>query len=117
MSLVSDLIEETRDAYLLAGQREPMNRLTSTITNSTTNFTLDFDLNSLGQGSRLSIDLEDMLVWDTNATAKTITVQRGTFGSTAAAHSSGALVLSGAKWSPFRVFKAINEELRSLSSP
>lgn len=113
--LVSELIEETRN-ILLTGSREKRNKLNGAVTSSATSLTMTYALDGIGRGSKLSVDLEDMYVWDTSSLTVS-PVDRGQFGSTAAAHVDGSVVYVNPKFSPNEILRAINDELVSLSSP
>lgn len=117
MTTAQQVIDSCRHDYILTGQRDQVNRLTTTLDSSTTTVAFDFELKGVQEGSVISIDLELMYVWSTSPAAKTATVQRGWEGSTAASHTSGAVIRVNPKVSDFDIFGAINDELRSLSSP
>ena len=113
--LVSELIEETR-RLIFTGTREERNKLTSTITSSATSLSVTYPLAQITRGAKLSIDLEDIYVWD----ADTLTVSamdRGQWGSVGAAHTAGAIIHVNPKFSNWEIFNAINDEITSLSSP
>lgn len=113
--LVSDLIEETRE-MLLTGMREEQNKLNGALTNSATTLTCTYPLGSISRGAKLSIDLEDIYVWD--KTSLTVSpIDRGQFGSTAASHTSGSIIRINSKFSNWDIFKAINKEINDLSAP
>lgn len=116
MPTARELIETVLARYLLAGQREQINRLTTTLDASTTSVVFDFDLESIAAGAKVAIELENMHVWSAVPATKTATVQRGHFGSTAATHTAGAIAYVNPKFSWFDVLNAINDELRSLSA-
>lgn len=112
--LASDLVEATR-SHLDSGSRPELNRLTTTMNTSVTSVVVDFALGSIVAGSILSIDLELMYVW--SSTGSTATVQRAYLGTTAAAHTQGALIYVNPRHSAFTILRAINAELASYSSP
>ena len=113
--LVSELIEETR-RLLFSGQREERNKLASGITAPATTLDISYPLGQITRGAKLSINLEDIYVWD--ASALTITaMDRGQWGSTAINHSAGAVIHVNPKFSNWEIFNAINDELNSLASP
>lgn len=114
MTTALDLVEEAR-RWLDSGSRPEMNRLTTTINSAATSIVVDFGLGSIVGGAMISIDLELIYVW--SSTGSTATVQRGMLGTTAAAHTSGAIIYVNPRWSNFSIFTSINEELASLSSP
>ena len=113
--LVSELIEETR-RLIFGGQREERNKLTSIIVDSATSLTVTYPLGQITRGTKLSIDLEDIYVWD--ATGTTVSpIDRGQFGSAASNHANGAIIHVNPKFSNWDIFNAINDEIVSLSSP
>jgi hypothetical protein len=114
MTTTADLIQETK-RYLLATHREQLNRINGAITSSQTSLTFRHDLGGLRMGSYLSIDLEIMYIWSTDASAKTATVERGMNGSTAAAHTDNSIVTINPKFPDFAVLSAINNDLKDLS--
>ena len=117
MTTLADVIAKCRNDYLLTGSREPRNKLTTTINDSIQTITFDYDLAGLSDGSKVSIDLEDMYVWSANTSSKTASVQRGDFGSTAAAHTAGAIATINTRFSDAQILRAVNDELAALSSP
>lgn len=116
MTTANDVIEETQ-RLLLGGQREELNKLAANVTADATDLTFQFDLGGILPGTSVSIDLETYRVWSVNDSTKTATVEPGMQGTTSAAHTEGALVHVNPKMSRAAIFKAINDELRALSSP
>lgn len=110
----NDLIEATLD-FLHGQQDDTVNVLAAGPDSSTTTLTFTYDLDRIQPGALICVDLEVMRVMATNGTAKTATVLRGQRGSTAAAHSSGAVVQVNPPYSRWSVFRALNSELDSLS--
>lgn len=117
MTTALDLVEETR-RWLDSGSRPELNRLTGTINSSVTALVLDFAMGSVISGGYtvLSIDLEHILVWTVSGQNVSV-CQRGFNGTTAASHTSGALVYVNPRWSNFTIFTSLNEELAALSAP
>lgn len=116
MTTLADLVEETR-GLLLGGARDEVNRLAAAIVStSATSTTLDFSVGSIARGALLGIDLEQVYVWAASGTTIS-NMQRGYGGSTAATHVISSLVYVNPRFSSFRIFQAINEELASYSSP
>lgn len=113
--LVSDLIEETR-RLLFTGAREERNKLNGAVTNVATTLTCTYPLGSISRGSKLSIDLEDMYVWDTSSLTVS-PIDRGQYGSIAAAHTSLSTIHVNPKFSNWEIFNAVNDEINDLSSP
>lgn len=114
MTTAQDLIEETK-RLIYASSREQVNRLTSTINSSVTSLAIDFPAGGIVAGAVLSIDTELMYVWAVSGS--NVTVQRGYLGSTAASHTTQAMIFVNPRYSPFAIFQAINYELQDFSSP
>lgn len=115
MSTLNQVIDSTLYDYLLTGQREARNVLNSSPNSSATSIDLLYTPRGIQEGARISIDFEDCYVVSSDAGAKTATIIRGEWGSTAAAHSSGATIWVNPKWSRAQVLRAVNAELDSLS--
>lgn len=112
---LSDMIEEVRNGNLLAGQAPETNRLSGTIGSTDTSITLKYPPGSAqARAAIIAIDLEEMKVWEWSG--NTLTVERGVNGTTPAAHSDLTEVEIAPRFSRFRVQRAINQELDSLSS-
>lgn len=115
MALVSELIDECK-RYLYSGNEDEKNRLASSVLVGDTTMTMAYDLKGISPGAVLAIDLEEIRVWEVSG--KTLgVVERGINGSTPAAHNSLATVTVRPKFSNFRIFQAMNHDLRDLSSP
>ena len=115
MSTLDEVIDATLNDYLLDGQREARNVLNSSPNSSATSIDLLYHPRGIQEGARIAIDFEDCYVVTSDVGAKTATIIRGQFGTTAAAHTSGATVWSNPKWSRAQVLRAINSELKALS--
>ncbi len=113
---LTDLISETR-RHLESYQRPAMNKLDAAISPTTTDLTFTFDSADIQRGTYLEIDLELFYVWSVEAASKTAVVERAQQGSKAVAHAAGAVVKLNPKFPDFAIAKAINDEMRSLSSP
>lgn len=113
--LVSEVIEETR-RLILASTREERNKLAASCSAVITSLSVTYPLGQITRGTKLSIDLEDIYVWDA-LTLAVGPVERGQWGSAAATHDSGAIVHVNPKFSNWEIFNALNDELNSLSSP
>lgn len=100
---------------MLASGRQEVNRLTGTVDGSAGTLAIDFAAGSIQTGALLSIDLELLLVWEISGS--NVTVQRGVNGSTAAAHTAGALIYVNPIVPDFYVFASLNDEIASLSGP
>ena len=114
MTIARDWVAEAR-GHLMSGYQEELNRIEVAMDATQVLANLAFDPKALTQGAVISIDLEDMYVW--SVAAKQLTVERGFNGTPKTAHADLALVLIKPKFSPWRVFKAINDTITELSSP
>jgi hypothetical protein len=117
-----DLVDETV-RRLMPAQMDLTCVLNANLSDSATSFRLTGPMvNGISYGQRLAIDAEVMYVrnWTltaTHPTHGTATVYRGFDGSTAAAHTTSALVYIEPKYTTFDIMGAINEELDGLSGP
>lgn len=102
---------------LLAGTVEERNKLASSVSSSDTTLTLSYALGSLRENTVFEIESELMYVWEANTTSKTVTVERGFGGTTAASHSAGAIATVNPRFPRHQVLTALNSELSDLSSP
>lgn len=116
MSTVSQVITRTQ-RQLLSGVVEERNKLSATITATATSCVLTYDLGSVRQGSVLEIDSEQVYVWDVIESSKTLTIERGFNGTTAAAHTGGSVCVINPRFPRNQILEAINDELADLSSP
>lgn len=102
---------------LLAGTVEERNKLAVSINSSETGLTMSYDLGTLQGRAVFEIEQELLYVWEANTTGKTLTVDRGYGGTTAASHSSGTAVTVNPKFPRKQILDALNSELADLSSP
>lgn len=114
MTIARDWVSEAR-GHLMSGYQEEMNRIDVAMDAAQVSVNLAFDPKALTQGAVISVDLEDMYVW--SVASKQLTVERGFNGTVKATHAINSLVLIKPKFSPYRIFKAINDTLSELSSP
>lgn len=111
MTTVADLIEQTRQR-LQPNRRPQLNRLTSPVAPTDTALTFDFDT-QVTNGSRVSLDLEDLWIWTGSGTSAD-SVQRAMNASTAATHQAGTLAYMNEPYSAWDILRAINEVLFDL---
>lgn len=116
MTTAGNLVDRTVQE-LLAGTVEERNKLASSVSSSDTTLTLSYALGSLRENSVFEIESELMYVWEANSTSKTVTVERGFGGTTAASHSAGAIATVNPRFPRNQVLTALNTELSDLSSP
>lgn len=101
---------------LLSGTVEERNKLAATVTSGDTSMTLSYDLGGVRAGAVIECDTELLYVWEAVPATKTITVERGYAGTTAASHSSGAIVTLNPRFPRAQMLDALNFELDDLSS-
>ncbi len=101
---------------MLAGVVEERNKLASSLNDSTTSVVLSYDLGGFRAGSVFEIESELFYVWEANTASKTLTVERGYGGTTAAAHSANVLATLNPRFPRAQMFDAVNAELDDLSS-
>ena len=116
MTTVGALINQTRNDYLRTGQPEVRNKLNGAISDSAETLTFSRPLNALSMGSRISIGLEDMHVWSVDGAALTADVDRGEYGTTAAAAGDKAVVLVNPRYSDSQILRALNSAVSMLAS-
>jgi hypothetical protein len=109
---VPALIEQVW-SYLYTGVRVERDKLDGAVIANATELVTTYQRGGIKAGARLSIDLEDYHVW--SVADETVTVQPGEFGSTATEHADGSIIHVNAEWSPFEIFREMNNELRALS--
>lgn len=115
MTTLGDWIETTK-RYLLGGQTsEELNVLGGAIDADDPTLAVTYSPQGLARGTTIAIDFEEMYVWAVSGS--NITVQRGMNGSTAATHDAGAMVIIKPKFSAFRIYHALIEDMFDLSSP
>lgn len=116
MTTAATVIDRTL-RQLLSGTVEPRNKLSSTITSSATSVVTTYALEGLRQGQTFEIDSELFYIWEADNGTKTLTVERGYAGTTAASHAAGALLKVQPRFPRAQLLEAINDELADLSSP
>jgi hypothetical protein len=112
-----DLIEKVY-RRVMGGIRERTVQLTSNITDVATTIVVNgSQAASIAPGVILSAELELMYVTAWNASSFTATVTRGYYGSVPSNHNAGIIVYLNPRYSRYDIGVAINDDLRSLSSP
>ncbi len=101
---------------LLSGTVEERNELATTVTSADTSIVLTYDLGGFREGSVIEIESELMYVWASATATKTLTVQRGFDGTTAVAHTAGALAVVNPRFPRQQMFDALNADIDDLSS-
>jgi hypothetical protein len=116
MTTAATVIDRTL-RQLLSGTVELRNKLASSINSSATSITVTYALEGLRAAQVCEIDSELMYIWSVDSGTKTIEVQRGFNGTTAAAHSANALIIVNPRFPRAQMLEAMNDELSDLSSP
>ena len=101
---------------LLSGTVEERNKLATTVTSADTSIVLSYDLGGFREGSVIEIDSELMYVWTAVSATKTLEVQRGYDGTTAAAHTVGAIATVNPRFPRQQMLDALNSDIDDLSS-
>jgi hypothetical protein len=101
---------------MLSGTIEERNKLAASINDSATSVVLSYDLGGHRSGSVVELESELLYVWEANQATKTLTVERGYAGTTAASHSSGALTTLNPRFPRQQMLDALNAELDDYSS-
>ena len=101
---------------LLSGTVEERNKLASTINDSSTSVVLSYDLGGFRAGSVFELESELLYVWEANTATKTLTVERGYAGTTAASHTAGVLATLNPRFPRQQMLDALNAELDDYSS-
>ncbi len=116
MTTANTLLERV-SRQLLSGVVEERNKLAATITSSDTSITTSYDLNSLRAGMVLEIESELLYIWEATVSSKTLVVERGYAGTTAAAHTAGAVITTNPRFPKAQMLDALNADIDDLSSP
>ena len=116
MTTAGNLIDRTAQ-NLLAGTVEERNKIASSIDDSTTTLVMSYSLGSLREQTVFQAGSELMYIWDSTPATKTLTVERGYGGTTAASHTGGTIVTASPKFPRWQILQALNDELADLSSP
>lgn len=116
MSTASALLDRV-NRQLLSGTIEERNKLATTVSSSDTSFVMSYDLAGLRAGTAFEIDSELVYIWEAVSGSKTVTVERGYMGTTAAAHTAGAVITLNPRFPKAQMLEALNQDIDDLSSP
>lgn len=116
MSTVGTVIDRTV-RQLMSGTVEERNKITTAINATVTSVTFQYDLSGIRPGGVIQIDSELMYVWEISAGSKSVTVERGWNGTTAAAHAASSVATVDPKFPRAQILEAMNAELDDLASP
>jgi len=115
MTTVAQVLDRA-SRQMLAGVVEERNKLASSLDSSATSVVVTYDLGGVRAGSVFEIDSELFYVWEANPASKTLTVERGYAGTTAASHSASALITLNPRFPRVQMLDAVNYDLDDLSS-
>lgn len=101
---------------LLSGTVEERNKLAATVTSSDTSITLSYDLGGFRAGSVIECESELMYIWEATTASKTLVVERGYAGTTAASHSASTVLTVNPRFPRAQMLDSLNAELDDLSS-
>ena len=116
MSTASQLITRASN-QLLSGTIEERNKITNILSTSETSVIFQYDLGGIRSGAVIEVDSELMYVWDAASGTKTVTVERGYNGTTAATHAVGAVAKINPRFPRSLMFEALKQDILDLSSP
>lgn len=102
---------------LLSGTIEERNKLATSVDSDDTSFVLSYELGALRAGAVFEIDSELCYVWEATVGNKTLVVERGYAGTTAASHTAGAIVTINPRFPKAQMLDALNQDIDDLSSP
>lgn len=121
MTTVADVIERLRRTWLEPPDYQPPTSflgasITSTAQSLTlSGFLIDEDEQLLATGSIIEISSELMRVIEYDSVTSTATVQRGTYGTTAAVHAAGDVVYLSPSFPRLSMFEAVADSIITLS--
>lgn len=116
MSTAGALLDRV-SRQLLSGTVEERNKLATTVDSVDTSFVMSYDLGGLRAGTVFEIDSELVYVWEATSGTKAVTVERGYMGTTAAAHTAGAIVTLNPRFPKAQMLEALNQDIDDMSSP
>jgi len=116
MSTAGALLDRV-SRQLLSGTVEERNKLASSVDSDDTSFVMSYELAGLRAGTVFEIDSELVYVWEATSGNKTVTVERGYMGTTAAAHTAGAIVTLNPRFPKAQMLEALNQDIDDMSSP
>ena len=116
MSTAGALLDRV-NRQLLSGTIEERNKLSATVDSDDTSFVMSYDLAGLRAGTVFEIDSELVYIWEAVSGSKTLTVERGYMGTTAASHTVGAVVTLNPRFPKAQMLEALNQDIDDLSSP
>jgi len=116
MSTAGALLDRVQ-RQLLSGVVEERNKLASGVNASDTSFVMSYDLGGFRAGTIFELNSELIYIWEAVSGTKTLTVERGYGGTTAASHSAGDVATLNPRFTKAQLFESLNQDIDDLSSP
>ncbi len=116
MTVYSDWLEDCRH-HLDGNRPQEVNTVATTYTAPGATIVMTYELGNIAAGAIITIGTSIFKVLSVNTGTKTATVIPSFGGSTAVNAAVGALVRVNPRFSDFRILRAINDHLSTLSSP
>lgn len=116
MSTAGALLDRVQ-RQLLSGVVEERNKLSIAVDSDDTTFVMLYELGGLRAGTVFEIDSELVYIWSAVTGTKTLTVERGYAGTTAASHSANAMVTVNPRFPKQQLLDSLNQDIDDLSSP
>lgn len=116
MSTAGALLDRVQ-RQLLSGVVEERNKLATAVDADDTSFVMSYELGGLRAGTVFEIGSELCYIWEAVGGTKTLTVERGYAGTTAASHSVGAVTTVNPRFPRQQMLDALNADIDDLSSP
>lgn len=101
----------------MSGVVEERNKLSIAVDSDDTTFVMLYELGGLRAGTVFEIDSELVYIWSAVTGTKTLTVERGYAGTTAASHSANAMVTVNPRFPKQQLLDSLNQDIDDLSSP
>lgn len=116
MSTAGALLDRVQ-RQLLSGTVEERNKLATGVDADDTSFVLTYEVGGFREGTVFEIGSELIYIWSAATGTKTLTVERGYAGTTAATHSAGAILTLNPRFPKQQMLDALNQDIDDLSSP
>lgn len=116
MTTVGSLLDRAKRS-LLSGVVEERNKLSSSVVAGDTSLVMTYELSGFRPGSVFELGSELIYVWSATSGTKTLEVERGYMGTTAASHSAGAIATLSPRFPTAQMFEAFNQDIDDISSP
>lgn len=116
MSTAGALLDRVQ-RQLLSGTVEERNKLATGVDADDTSFVLTYEVGGFREGTIFEVDSELIYIWAASTGTKTLTVERGYGGTTAASHSANAILTLNPRFPKQQMLDALNQDIDDLSSP